>query len=110
MKMLLLIFRQPLEHDLLQLLEELDVKAFTEVPKVFGMGETGAAGQSFGWPGYNAMVLAAMGEEQAERVVQRLKKFHDHLAQQQHMSTLKPSTQWGKVPIKLFAIPCELLI
>ncbi|TAJ27878.1 MAG: hypothetical protein EPO64_05095 [Nitrospirae bacterium] len=101
MKMLLLVFRQSLEQDLLLLLKELDVKAFTEAPKVFGMGEAGTAYQSLGWPGSNSMILAAMEEEQAERVVQRLKLFREHLAQQQH---------GAKIPMRLFAIPCEHLV
>lgn len=60
MKMLLLAFRQSLEQDLLQLLKKLDVKAFTEALKVFGMGEAGTAYQSLGWPGSNSIILAAM--------------------------------------------------
>jgi hypothetical protein len=39
MKMLLLVFRSSLDHDLQQLLKELGVKAFTEAPKVFGAGK-----------------------------------------------------------------------
>ena len=42
------MFRQSLEQDLQQMLKELDVKAYTEAPKVFGIGEAGTA--------FNAMV------------------------------------------------------
>jgi hypothetical protein len=101
MKMLLLVFRHSLEDDILQLLDELDVKAFTEAPKVLGIGEAGSALDSFGWPGHNSMILAAMEEDQAERVVQRLKTFRDHMAQRQH---------GAKIPMRLFALPCERLI
>ncbi len=101
MKMLVLIFRESLEQDVLQLLEELDVKGFTEAPKLQGRGETGKTFQTFGWPGYNAMILAAMEEEQAEHVIKRLKTF-SHAAQRRQ--------RVAKIPLRLFAVPCECLI
>jgi nitrogen regulatory protein PII len=101
MKMLMLVFRQSLEDDLLQLLEELDVKGFTETPKVHGKGETGKTFQTFGWPGYNSMIMAAMEDEQADLVVKRLKIFSSTAQRRQHVA---------KIPLRLFAIPCECLI
>ena len=101
MKMLVLIFRESLEQDVLQLLEELGVKGFTEAPKLQGAGETGQTFQTFGWPGYNAMILAAMEEEQAEQVAARLKTFSQAAQQRQRVA---------KIPLRLFAVPCECLI
>jgi nitrogen regulatory protein PII len=101
MKMLVIIFRHSLEQDLLELLKEVDVKAFTEAPKVQGAGETGSTSHSFGWPGHNSMILAAMEEDHADRVVKRLKTFRDTLARRQH---------GAKIPMRLFAFPCECLI
>lgn len=101
MTMLLLVFRQSLDHDLRQLLKELDVKAFTEAPKVLGLGEAGTAFNSMDWPGSNCMILAAMEEGQATRVTERLREFRDRLAKQQHTS---------KIPMRVFALPCERLL
>ena len=101
MKMLLLVFRQSLDQDLQKLLKNLDVKAFTEAPKVFGMGEAGTTFNSFGWPGFNSMILAAMEEEQADRVVARLRAFRDQLAQRQ---------QGAKIPMRVFILPCERVL
>lgn len=101
MKMLMIIFRHSLESDLLELLKEIEVKAFTEAPNVLGVGETGRTHESFGWPGRNSMIWAAMEEEQADRVVTQLKAFRDGLSQRQH---------GAKIPMRLFAIPCECLI
>ena len=101
MKMLLLVFRQSLDQDLQKLLKDLDVKAFTEAPKVFGMGEAGTAFKSFAWPGFNSLILAAMEEEQADRVVARLRAFRDQLAQRQH---------GAKIPMRVFILPCERVL
>jgi hypothetical protein len=101
MTMLLLVFRHSLDEEILQLLKEMDVKSFTEAPKVFGMGEAGTAFSSMAWPGSNCMILAAMEDEQATRVVARLRDFRDRLSKQQSKN---------KIPIRVFSLPCERLI
>ena len=101
MTMLLLVFRHSLDEEILQLLKEMDVKSFTEAPKVLGMGEAGTAFSSMAWPGSNCMILAAMEDDQATRVVARLREFRDRLAKQQGKN---------KIPIRVFALPCERLI
>ena len=47
------------------------------------------------------MILAAMEEEQADRVVARLKAFRDQLAQRQ---------QGAKIPMRVFILPCERVL
>ena len=89
MTMLLLIFRQSLE------------KAFTEAPKILGMGEAGTNFNSVTWPGHNCMIIAALEDEQADKVVKRLREFRDDLARRQ---------KGAKIPMRLFAHPCERLI
>lgn len=105
MKMLLLIYRQSLDHELRVLFQELGVKGFTEAPKVFGIGEAGSAFSSSGpaadWPGYNAMILAAMEDEQAKTVVASPKNFSNHLANRQN---------GRKVPMRVFLLPCERVL
>lgn len=97
MKMLLIIFRDSLEEEIHGLLKEHDVKAFTELHKVAGTGETGAAFHSFAWPGLNALVLTALPDDQAEQVAKGLKEFRDQRIQQQH---------GVKVPLHAFVLPC----
>ena len=101
MTMLLLIFHQSLDQDLHQLLDKLDVKAFTEAPKILGMGEAGATFNSFDWPGHNSMIIAALEDEQADKVVKRLREFRDDLARRQ---------KGAKIPMRVFAHPCTRLI
>ncbi|OLC42728.1 MAG: hypothetical protein AUH74_03735 [Nitrospirae bacterium 13_1_40CM_4_62_6] len=101
MKMLLIVFRDSLEDEIVVLLKEFNVKAFTELHKVGGTGETGDAFHSFASPGVNTMILTALAEDQAERVVKGLKAFRDQLAKQQ---------QGAKIPIRVFVFPCEQVV
>jgi len=97
MKMLLMVFRESLEGEVLKLLEELGVKAFTELHRVGGTGEAGSALGSYDWPGVNTMIFAAMVEDQADRVVQRLKVYRDQRVQEQ---------AGLKLPFRVFVLPC----
>ena len=97
----LLAFRYSLDEEVPRLLKELDVKSFTEVPKVFGMGEAGTAFNSMDWPGSNCIILSTMEDEQATRVAAGLREFRDRLIKRQCNN---------KIPIRAFAFPCERLI
>ena len=97
MKMLLIVFRDSLEDEMLVVLKELGVKAFTELQKVGGTGETGAAFHSFTSPGANSMILTALPKDHAERVVSGLQSFRDQLAKQQ---------KGAKIPMRVFVLPC----
>ncbi len=95
-KMLLIVFRDSLEDDIVALLRKLEVKAFTELHKVEGIGEAGAAYCSLSSPG-NSMILAALQEDHADRVVKGLREFRDRCARQQAGT---------KVPLRVFVLPC----
>jgi hypothetical protein len=87
-----------MDEDIRQLLQNLDVKAFTEAPKVFGIGEAGKADSSFEWPGFNSMILAAMEDDQAAQVIEALRAFRDRLSKRQ---------TGAKIPMRVFVLPCE---
>jgi hypothetical protein len=59
MTMLLLVFRESLDHDLRELQKELELKVLTEAPKVFGVGDAGTAFSSSAWLGSNSRILPA---------------------------------------------------
>jgi hypothetical protein len=101
MKMMLLVFRNSLEEEVLHLLKSLEVKAFTEAPEVLGMGETESAFSSSAARRSNSMILAALEQEQADKVVKGLKAFRNQLSQQE---------QDAKIPIRAFLLPCEQVI
>ena len=96
-KMLLIVFRDSLEEEVLELLRTFGVKAFTELHKVDGTGEAGAAFHSFAWPGGNSMILAAVSDAQADLVIKGLRGFRDTRVRQQ---------KGMKVPLRVFVLPC----
>jgi hypothetical protein len=97
MKMLLIVFRESLEEEILALLNEKNVKGFSELHKVGGTGETGDAFHSFTGPGVNSMILTALPEDQADRVVEGLKAFRDQRGQELY---------GAKIPLRVFVLPC----
>jgi len=100
-KLLLITFRQSLEEDLGHLLHKIGVTNYTLIPGVLGMGKTGKATSPFGWHGLNSMLLIVLDEEQAKPVLEKLKTFHNRLAEQE------PSL---KMPMRIFVLPCEQII
>jgi hypothetical protein len=57
MKMVMVLYRRSLDQDIRHLLKGLDITAFTEAPKVLGIGEAGQAFGSFTWPGHHAIIF-----------------------------------------------------
>lgn len=101
MKMVMVIYRHSLDQDIRRLLKELDVTGFAESPKVLGIGDAGHAFGSFTWPGHHAIILSAMEELQADRVIEVLKEFRDQVIQ------LRGGT---KIPVRVFVLPCERVV
>jgi hypothetical protein len=97
----MLIFRSSLEADVRALLRDLRVDAFSHVPEVLGVGEAGIAFNSFPSPGFNCMILAALDELEAERVIRGIRQFHDRLRDRQKDSP---------IPFRLFVLPCTQAI
>lgn len=101
MKMLLVIFRASLDADIRQLLQDLNLNAFTEAPKVLGIGEAGQAADTLQQPGFNSLILSALEDDQAGNVIARLKIFRADLSRNQH---------GAKVPLRVFVLPCEQVV
>jgi len=97
----MLIFRSSLEADVFPLLRDLRVKTFSDVPEILGVGQTGIAFHSFPSPDFNCMILAALDECEAHRVILGVREFHDRLRKVQDDSY---------VPIHLFVLPCTQAI
>jgi hypothetical protein len=98
MQMVMIVFRNSLEEDVLSVLRELDVTAYTDLPKVFGVGEAGIAFHSFTWPGFNSMILAALEDRDAARLVRGLVTFHD---------TARARQDGATIPLRVFVLPCD---
>lgn len=101
MKMLMLIFRDSLQEEIFTLLKNEKIEAYTMIPKVHGMGETGAAFGSFMSHGENSLVLLTVGDEPARRTIEAFRALRSRLSQHQHGAA---------IPIKLMVMPCEDII
>jgi nitrogen regulatory protein PII len=101
MRMLIVVFRESLQDEVLNLLQDCDIKAFTLIQNVAGAGETGQFLGSFAAPGVNSMLLVVLPKEQAERSVEILMAFRDSLANDQPVR---------KVPIVAFMLPCTQVV
>ena len=97
MQMLMIISRSSLLDDLLALLDSLGVHATTQLPTVHGVGEAGSARGTFDSPASNAVILAALAEEQASHVIAELEAFRSRSAAQ------RPG---GRFPLRVFVLPC----
>jgi hypothetical protein len=98
MQMVAIIFRKSLEHEVLAVLRACSVRAFTDIAEVLGQGATGLALNSFSRPGFNSLVLAALPEPDAERVVLALRRYRDGAVARQ---------RGAPVPLHVFLLPCE---
>lgn len=101
MKMVILTFRNSLDVEIRRLLEKEDIHAYTEIPKVHGVGETGPAFGSFVWPGENCVILLILPKERASEMAKAFEDLRDRLSKEQHDA---------KIPMRLFVLPCEQII
>ncbi len=97
MQMLMIISRSSLLDDLLALLSSLGVDSSTQIPNVHGAGQAGTAFGTFESPASNVVILAALEEDKASRVVTELTALRNR-------SEARQSS--GKFPLRVFVLPC----
>ena len=98
MKMLLIVFREWMAEQIHALLNEYNVTAFTELHNVSGKGETGPTLHFSLSAGANCMILAAVPEQVAYRLIDGLTKFREDRERRQSDNF---------VPLHVFVLPCE---
>ena len=101
MQMIAVVFRQSLETDILAVLRTCQVRSFTDIAAVLGLGETGAALDTFAQPGVNSIVLAALDDAEVARVAAALRAFRDGALARRH---------GARVPLHVFVLPCEQVL
>jgi hypothetical protein len=99
MRMVMVIFRQSLEVDILRLFKELHVEVFTGSPRVFRVRDVRSAIEFPDCPGHNCFV-SALPDEQAGQVAVALEAFRDCLE------------QWhgAPIPLRVFLLPGEQVV
>jgi nitrogen regulatory protein PII len=101
MKMLLIVFRQSMVEHIHALLKEFDVNAFTELHNVAGRGETGPSVQFLLSPGANSMILTAVSEKHAYRLIDAFTRLKAEQGPHQHDNVF---------PLHVFLLPCEQVV
>lgn len=101
MKMLLIIFRESMVGPVHALLKDYDVKAFTELQNVGGKGETGPTLHFTLSAGTNRIILVAVSEPVAYRLIDAFTRFR---AEQVRRQGDDP------VPLHVFVLPCEQVV
>jgi len=106
MKTLMIVARDSMVAELVELLEKNGINAYSVITKVEGKGRTGKVGTFShsvytGSTHFNLMILAVLPADHVERAVGALKAFH---AARKKVARAEP------IPLKLFAFPCEELL
>lgn len=101
MKMLLIVFRESITDHVHRLLKDHEVTAYTELQNVGGRGETGPTLHFSLSPGANRMILAAIPDQVAYRLIDGFTRFKAEHSMQQHDDPL---------PLHVFTLPCEQVV
>lgn len=101
MRMVLIIFRETMTAEIHDLLKQHGVTAFTELHNVSGRGLTGPTVQFSLSADSNRLILAAVAEDIAHRLITGLTHFRgEYIKQHGNLA----------VPLHVFILPCEQAI
>jgi nitrogen regulatory protein PII len=101
MKMLLIVFRESMAEQIHALLKEYDVTGYTELQNVSGRGETGPTVHFSLSAGANRMILVALPEQVAFRLIDVFTRYRTEHMKQQQAETF---------PLHVFLLPCEQVV
>ncbi|MBH0193375.1 MAG: hypothetical protein HP492_16745 [Nitrospira sp.] len=101
MKMLMIVFRESIAQQIHALMKEYEVTAFTELHNVSGRGETGPTLHFSLSAGANRLILAAIPEQMAHRVIEGLTRYRMEHMRQEAGDTF---------PLHVFVLPCEQVV
>ncbi len=75
MKLVLLVFNFIHDDTVRSIMERLHLPGFTEVPHVFGTGESGKRFGTHAFPGHDTMILTVLSEAQLEPFLREIAAF-----------------------------------
>lgn len=101
MKMLMIVFRESIAQQIHALMKDYEVTAYTELHNVSGKGETGPTLHFSLSTGANRMILAAIPESVAYRVIEGLNRYRTEQLQQRTDDAF---------PLHVFVLPCEQVV
>jgi nitrogen regulatory protein PII len=80
MKLVLIVFNFIYDEPIRAIIERLRIPGFTEVPNVFGTGESGKRFETHAFPGHDTMLLTVVSENQVEVLLYEIAQFKRGLA------------------------------
>ena len=101
MQMLVIVCGPRIDEGVRALLHTLDVKGYTVISDVGGIGKTGMVYGKGLWTDRSKLYLIALDDEHMAPVVNAVKEFHARLVHDRHGQ---------HVPLKAFLQPCELIV
>ena len=101
MRMLFIVFRESMVEQVHALLKAYEITAFTELQNVGGKGETGPTLHFSLSTGANRIILVAVPEQVAYRLIEGFTRFRAEHVTGQGDKTL---------PLHVFVLPCEQVV
>jgi len=78
MKMMFITYKDSQDHEVMRILEDLDIPAFTRWKDVQAKSRSGRPRMGTDvWPGLNYAITLAVEEKTVEEVLKRVRKFND---------------------------------
>lgn len=100
MKMVIIICRESLEREVVQLFNNLGVKGYTMMSGLGGKGLSGAVSEH-GWIERNVGFLVVVDEEHATALAGAVKQLYVQLLEQ---------SSGREVPLKVFVVACDAIL
>ncbi len=100
MKLVLLVYNFIYDDPIRAIIERVKVPGFTEVPHVFGTGESGKRFGTHAFPGHDTMIFTVIPDEQLDQVLDELARFKAGL-------TDRAKRHGG---VKAFVLPVEQMV
>lgn len=79
MKLALLVFNFIHDGEIRNLLQRLNVPGFTEIPQVYGTGDSGKRFGTHAWPGHDGLIFSVLADSQAETLADAVGRIKAHL-------------------------------
>ncbi len=77
MKMTFLSYKESMDNEIMALLADAGIKAYTKWKEVMDRGDTGYPKMGTHiWPGFNSALVVAAGDEEAKALMKRIKEFN----------------------------------
>lgn len=75
MKLVLIVFNFIYDDSVRAIFDRLKIAGFTEIPRVFGTGESGKRFGTHAFPGHDTMLLTVLPSDQVDLLLDQIRQF-----------------------------------